>query len=454
MSLAGALRREEEKLLNCVHCGFCLPACPTYTRLGDENDSPRGRLYLMRAVVEGRLDPASDAFQDHIDRCLGCRACEPVCPSGVEYGHLLERAREAAADARDPGLLTRILLGVMGRDIARGAFMVLSRLVRASGIPGLAARFLPAWRWLGPLRTGAGMLAASADRVPDGTWPASSGTAEAALPGVGGAKPGIGGGRGRREKDRGDGWSRTAVGILDGCVQAGLFGRVNRATERVLRANGYRVVEVRGQGCCGALHAHGGALAGARALARRNVEAFSRAGVDRIAVNAAGCGAAMKEYGELLGDDPALADGAEAVSERVADVSELLAEAGPRRGGSLPLTVAYDAPCHLLHAQGTERPPLTVLEAIPGLELAPLENGDECCGGAGIYGITHPELGGRIGGDKVQAIRSSGASVVATGNPGCIMQIGARARMAGAEVRVLHPVQLLDQSYRRGGLYS
>lgn len=455
MSLAGALGREEEKLLNCVHCGFCLPACPTYTRLGDENDSPRGRLYLMRAVVEGRLDPASEAFQDHIDRCLGCRACEPVCPSGVEYGHLLERAREAAAEAGDPGLLTRVLLGVMGRDGARGAFMVIARLLRASGIPGLAARFLPGWRWLGPLRTGAGMLAASADRVPDATSPPPSSTAEAGLPGVGEAAPGNGDGRRRHEeKDRGDSGRDPAVGMLEGCVQAGLFGRVNRATARVLQANGYRVVEVRGQGCCGALHAHAGALEGARALARRNVEAFSRAGVARIAVNAAGCGAAMKEYGELLADDPALSEEAEALSARVADVSELLAEAGPLRGDPLPLTVAYDAPCHLLHAQGTERPPLAVLEAIPGLRLAPLENADECCGGAGIYGITHPELGGRIGGDKVRAIRSSGAAVVATGNPGCIMQIGARARIAGAEMRVVHPVQLLDESYRLGGLYS
>ena len=441
MSLARALEGEVEKLSHCVHCGFCLPACPTYTRLGDEADSPRGRLYLMRAVVEGRLDPGSDAFQTHIDRCLGCRACEPVCPSGVEYGHLLERAREAAAEARRPPATARVLLAVLGRPAAERVFLVLSRLLRATRLPALAARLLPDRGVSGRLRLAMGMLAASAPVRIDGGA---------------GRKIGERDDGGRRdeaaEESRRPG-ERGRIGLLTGCVQEGLFDRVNRATARVLEANGYEVVEVAGQGCCGALHAHGGALDRARELAARNVDAFRSAGVDRVAVNAAGCGATVKEYGDLLEDDPERAAGARELAAGARDVSELLAAAGPRTGGPLPLRVAYDAPCHLVHGQGVEEEPLRVLSAIPGLERVPLRRAEECCGGAGIYGLTHPELGGRVGSDKVEAIRDCGAEVVVTGNPGCIMQIGAGVRRAGLGVGVLHPVELLDESYRRAGFY-
>jgi glycolate oxidase iron-sulfur subunit len=431
--LGGALARQAERLSHCVHCGFCLPACPTYLRLGDEADSPRGRLHLMGAVSEGRLDPGSPAFQTHIDRCLGCRACETVCPSGVEYGLLLERAREVAGEARRPSVVQALLLAVVERRRVFRIWMGGSRLLRASGIPALLARIVPSLGPLARLRLGMAMLAASAPaRLPVGRKDASTGES---------VPPPVPGSAGR-------------VALLDGCVQAHLFRRVNQATRRVLEANGWEVVSAPKQGCCGALHAHGGRLEVARTMARENLRAFREAAPDRIGVNAAGCGAAMREYVHLLEEgtveDRELAGW---FSERVRDVSELLAGEGaePRTGAPLPLKVAYDPPCHLLHAQRVVDPPLRMLRAIPGLDLVALENGDECCGGAGIYGITHPELGGRIGADKVEAVRRSGAQVVTTGNPGCMMQIGAGLRMAGVPVRVAHPVELLDESYRRAG---
>ena len=426
--------------MSCVHCGFCLPACPTYVRLGDEADSPRGRLYLMRAVVEGRLDPAADAFQTHIDRCLGCRACEPVCPAGVEYGSLLEHAREAAAEARPAGGAARAILWLFRRRKLLFALMALGRLLRATGIAALGARFLPAG--LPRVRLGLGMLASTrrgraARRVAS---PVSSPEAKGPDPAPGGPGPRPLAGK--------------RVAVLNGCVQAGLLGHVNDATRRVLRANGLNVVEASGQRCCGALHAHGGDLEGARHLARVTIDAMLGAGAEIVAVNAAGCGAQLKDYGELLADDERYARRAARVTEKTRDISEILAEIGPRRGAPLPLSATWDAPCHLLHAQGVSEPPLQVLRAIPELELIPLPRADECCGGAGIYGITHPRLGGRIGADKVEAVLGTGASVVATSNPGCMMQIGGGLRMRGARVEACHPVTLLDESYRAAGFYD
>ncbi len=426
--------------MSCVHCGFCLPACPTYVRLGDEADSPRGRLYLMRAVVEGRLDPASDAFQTHIDRCLGCRACEPVCPAGVEYGSLLEHAREAAAEAKPRGGVAQAILWLFSRRKALFALMALGRLLRASGIPALGARFLPAS--LGRVRLGLGMLASTRRGRAARKAASSAAAGEAKSPALAPVPLPVHPLAGKR------------VAMLSGCVQAGLLGHVNDATRRVLQANGMNVVDASGQRCCGALHAHDGDLEGARRLARINIDAMLGAGAEIIAVNAAGCGAQLKDYGELLADDARYARRAERVAEKARDVSELLAEAGPRRGAPLPLSVTWDAPCHLLHAQGISEPPLQVLRAIPELELVPLPRADECCGGAGIYGITHPRLGAEIGGDKVDAVLGTGASVVATSNPGCMMQIGGGLRMRGARVEACHPVTLLDESYRAGGLYD
>ncbi|GMV06056.1 MAG: hypothetical protein AMXMBFR53_23320 [Gemmatimonadota bacterium] len=434
-ALGEALEAQRERLMPCVHCGFCLAACPTYNRLGDEADSPRGRLHLMKAVVDGRIHPASDAFHTHLDRCLGCRACEPVCPSGVEYGLLLELARDVGAKHRPPGVLSRMLLWIFASPMLRRVFFLGGRAVRGSGVAALGARILPKRGLLGSAGLGLAMLAATAPgRGLRGAGAAAGG---AAAPGAGAGAPG----------------ARGRGGLLTGCVQEGLFGRVNEATVRVLEANGYQVVAVPGQDCCGALHAHGGDLAGARALARVNVARFEESGVDLVVVNAAGCGATMKEYGHLLVDDPGFGARAAALAGKVRDVNELLASVGPRPGAPVPCSVAYDHPCHLLHAQRIQQPPLTVLAAVPGAAVTVVENASECCGGAGIYGITHPELGGRIGGDKVAAVRRAGCEVAATPNPGCMMQIGAGLRLEGAAEGVVHPVELLDESYRRAGLY-
>ena len=444
--LAEALTRQQDRLLPCVHCGFCLPACPTYVRLHDENDSPRGRLYLMMAVVEGRIDPGSDAFQTHIDRCLGCRACEPVCPAGVEYGILLEHARAVAVAARKPPWFVRTLLGVFQRPGRLRMAMRLARLLRATGLAGLGAWMLP--KRSHRLRMGLAMLSATG-----GGSLRRLGRRRRSVPAEGVIEPPAPA-LGQAQDDDEEELRPARVGLLSGCVQAGLLERVNVATGRVLKANGFAAVAPGAQGCCGALHSHSGDLENARALARVNVDAFERADVEAIVVNAAGCGAAMKEYAVLLADDPDYAARAETFSQKVVDISEILVRYGIRQGGPVPARVTYDAPCHLLHAQGVADPPLAMLRAVPQLEMVPLEGGDECCGGAGLYGITHRELGGAIGSDKVEAILKTKVEAVATGNPGCMMQIGAGLKLRGAGVATVHPVELLDESYRRGGIYS
>lgn len=443
-TLAQALERQREGLLPCVHCGFCLAVCPTYRRLGDEADSPRGRLHLMGAVVEGRLPADAPAFRRHIDRCLGCRACEPACPSGVEYGHLLEQARALSAAAAPPPLPTRLLLGVFTGGSAQRAFMAVGRLLRAGGMAGLLARVLRGLPGLRGAALGLGMLDASRgwDGLRGVSPPpgAGAGSPEAAPGSPEGASGSLEGASGSPEAAPG---SLPAAGqrvaLLEGCVQKGLFARVNAATRRVLEVHGYEVVEAPGQGCCGALHAHAGDLESAQAMGERNAAAFAASGVDWVVVNAAGCGAAMKER---------------AAGPRVADVSELLAAVGVRTGAPLPISVAWDHPCHLLHAQGLRSEPLALLAAIPELEVRVVEGAEECCGGAGIYALTHPELGGEIGTDKARSVREAEATVVATPNPGCIMQIGAFLRLEGDAAPVLHPVELLDESYRRAGLYD
>ena len=431
-ALGQALDAQKERLLPCVHCGFCLPACPTYNRLGNEADSPRGRLHLMQAVVEGRLEPSSEAFRTHIDRCLGCRACEPVCPSGVEYGTLLELARETATKAAPQGLPTRFLLKVLGTRALRSPFFFIGRLLRGTGLATLGATVLPSYRPFRALRLVLAMLASTTRWQPMVSEKATSGNTNS----------------GGRDVGR-----ESRVAVLLGCVQEGLFTRINRATVRVLEANGYEVVLVEGQDCCGALHAHGGDLECARMLARSNIRAFETSGADLIAVNAAGCGAAMKDYGILLEGDPDFVQRAKGVAASVRDVTEILASSGPRIGASVPCKIAYDHPCHLLHAQGVEQAPITVLEAVPDAEVHVVEGAEECCGGAGIYGITHPKLGGLIGEDKVSAVRACSADAVATPNPGCMMQIGAGLRLEASTEGVLHPIELLDESYRRAGFY-
>ena len=395
----------------CVHCGFCLQACPTYVNLEDENDSPRGRIVLMRAVIEGELALDDPSVHTHIDRCLGCRACETACPSGVPYGQLLEATRATLREVRPTPFIGRVILGIFARAGVMRWMMLASRLMRRAGIPTLFAGVG------GRLGFASAMLAST--RVP--------------LP--------------EREYGVPNSATRERVALLVGCVMDGLFARTNRATRRTLQVNGYGIVDAPGQVCCGALHAHAGDLETARKLARENIAAFEKSAGELIGVNAAGCGAMMKEYGHLLADDPAWAARAQRVAARVRDVSELLAAAGPKPGAPLPVRVTYDAPCHLLHAQRLSAPPLAVLRAIPELTLLPLTDADQCCGAAGIYNLIEPDTSNAVLSPKLRHIVATGADWVATGNPGCLMQIGAGLRRAHARARAIHPVDLLDASY-------
>lgn len=397
----------------CVHCGFCLQACPTYLTLEDENDSPRGRIVLMRSLLEGRLTPENESVQTHIAQCLGCRACETACPSGVPYGHLLEATRATLARHEPIPFVARVILSVFERPLFMRAAMFGGRVARATGVARLLSRL--------PGRLGFAMaMLASTDR-PGG---APSKRALASSTGT-----------------------RGTVALLTGCVMEGLFTETNRATERVLTENDYRMTCAEGQRCCGALHAHAGDDEAARRLARANVAAFEKADADFICSNAAGCGAMMKEYGHLLAEDPEWADRAARISARVRDVSELLSAAGPKRGGAVRARVAYDAPCHLLHAQRIALPPIDVLRAIPELELVPLNESDVCCGSAGIYNLVEPDVSDIVLKRKLENVSAAAPELVATGNPGCLMQIGAGLLRQGAEATAVHPVELLDRSY-------
>ena len=395
----------------CVHCGFCLQACPTYLTLQDENDSPRGRIVLMREILDGTLSPDDPSVRTHFDRCLGCRACETACPSGVPYGHLIEATRETLAARHPIPFVARVILAVFARPRLLALALAGSRLVRAMRLPALLSR-LP-----GRIGFAMAMLASTRPSVEKRKWTATGSGA------------------------------RGTTALLTGCVMEGLFGETNRATERVLVANDYACTPAPGQRCCGALHAHAGDADTARALARANVAAFEAAAPDFIVVNAAGCGAMMKEYGHLLRDDPEWADRAARVAAKVRDVSELLAAAGPKQGGTVRASVTYDAPCHLLHAQRISAPPLAVLAAVKGLTLTPLADADQCCGSAGIYNLVEPEVSDIVLTPKLANIAATKARMVATGNPGCLMQIGAGLRRAGVETRAVHPVDLLDASY-------
>lgn len=399
----------------CVHCGFCLQACPTYLTLEDENDSPRGRIVLMRALLEGTLTPQNESVETHISRCLGCRACETVCPSGVPYGHLLEATRATLAQQRPIPLVARMILATFEHPWLMRVAMFGGRVARATGVSRLLSKL--------PGRLGFSMaMLSSTSRESAPTRP----------------RPGSNGTRGR-------------VAVLTGCVMEGLFSNINRATERVLLANDYALTDAPGQGCCGALHAHAGDADAARRLAKANIAAFESDTIEHVCVNAAGCGAMMKEYGHLMADDPEWHDRAMRVSAKVRDVSELLSAAGPARGGPVTRRVAYDAPCHLMHAQRITRQPMDVLHAIPDLNLVPLNESDVCCGSAGIYNLVEPETSNVVLDRKLEHIAAANPEVVTTGNPGCMMQIGAGLIRSGSATRVMHPVELLDESYARRG---
>ncbi|MBW7934676.1 MAG: 4Fe-4S dicluster domain-containing protein [Gemmatimonadaceae bacterium] len=406
------LEQARAGLDSCVHCGFCLQACPTYLALEDENDSPRGRLVLMRSVLDERVALDDPDVATHLSRCLGCRGCESACPSGVPYGHLLEAAREQLAAQRPLPLLARVILWAFARPAVLRIAFWFARLARDTGIAAELSR-LP-----GALGFPFAMLASTA-RGPSREW-----TPRAAA-------------------------TRGTVATLDGCVMEGLFTGVNRATERVLTENGYALRGAPGQQCCGALHVHAGDAATARALAKANIAAFEASGAEYVASNSAGCGAMMKEYGQLLAHDPAWRERARTFSARVRDVSELLAAAGPRPGAAVPQHITYDAPCHLEHAQKLSAPPLQVLSAIPALQHTVLDDRDQCCGSAGIFNLIEPDVSERVLAAKMRCIAATGAPMVATGNPGCLMQIGAGLVRDDRGAVARHPVELLDESYAR-----
>lgn len=429
---ASPLARERAGLDACVHCGFCLPACPTYLVLEDENDSPRGRIVLMGALLDGRMAPDDEHALAHLDQCLGCRGCETACPSGVPYGRLLEATRETLVQGTPRRHLqwkARLVLAVFSREWLLRPALALARVARRLGLARLAAAVLPA-----SLGMPAAMLAATRRNAPRGAAPAGAAPAGAA------AATG--------EVTRG-----TAA-LLTGCVMEGLFTGINRATERVLAVNGWTMLPAPGQRCCGALHAHAGDASTARRLAKANIAAFEASGADVVVLNSAGCGSMCREYKHLLADDPAWAERAAAFSGRVMDALELLAEAGPLPAaptpGRTPTRVAWDAPCHLQHAQRVIAPPLAVLAAVGDAELVPLTDSDLCCGSAGIFTLTQPDVSARVLEPKLRRIEESGADVIATSNPGCLMQIGGGLelrRAGGRRVDVRHPIELLDAGY-------
>jgi glycolate oxidase iron-sulfur subunit len=441
--LSNSLAGEEDKLLACIHCGLCLEACPTYVITGDENDGPRGRLYLMRAVGEGRLQSDSAGFERHIDRCLGCRACEQVCPAGVEYGQLLEAARgELFVSGPQRGFsygLLRLVLKHVWLHPARLQFaFATARFLRASGIARALRKSGVARLFSRRFEFGLALLESSTPKLQT----AGVNHSEKRRAGVGSA-------------------ANSPINNtmpFTGCVGAGLFSRVNDATERVLEANGFTVLVSSGQVCCGALHAHAGDLEGARILARRNIVAFETAEVNRAApviTNAGGCGAMLVSYAHLLAGDEVFAERARQFSARVRDVSQQLetVELKNVAGGTRQL-VTYDASCHLLYGQHAGEAPLKIVSAMRELEFAPLAGSERCCGGAGVYNLLEPDLSGRVLEEKLANIRATGAKILATGNPGCQMQIGAGALLSGMDLIVCHPVELLDEAYARAGIYE
>jgi glycolate oxidase iron-sulfur subunit len=407
-----------EDIARCVHCGFCLQACPTYVELGMETDSPRGRIALIDAMTSGRAEP-TPALLGHLDLCLQCRACETACPSGVAFGRIMETARAEVVESGARPLSWRLRIAALRATLPHRRRLALGfgalRLYERSGLRGVVRR--------------------------SGLLPRVSGTLaqlEASMPRAEGAfnPPTQPAGLTRR------------VAILTGCVMPHVYARTHEATVRVLNRLGYEVVFPEGETCCGALNLHAGDRVFARELARRNVDAFERADVERIIVNSAGCGSTMKEYGELLSGDPAYAERAARFALMTSDVLEVVAEhelAGLRRVGA---RVTYQDSCHLVHAQKVTRAPRQVLAAIPGLELRELRDASRCCGSAGIYSIVQQQMSQQLLDAKMDDVTATDADVLATANPGCMMQLEAGVRQRGLKARVVHVIELLDEAMR------
>lgn len=388
-----------ELISDCVHCGFCLPACPTYVLWGQEMDSPRGRINLMAQRLEG--EPLSPSMVKHFDQCLGCMACVTACPSGVKYDELITQTR---ADIPARGLIFHLFPYPRRLRLLRGPLRIYQALTRGR-------RLFTRWAKLGTL--------------------------ESLMPRIVKPKP-VAKPFAKREGPR-----RAVVGMLTGCVQSAFFPHVNAATERVLAAEGCEVRPIPKQGCCGALSVHNGRTEEAKRFARRLIDAIDVDGIDYFVVNAAGCGSALKEYGRLLPGEPR----AQALARKVRDLSEVLVELGPtapRR--PLPEVVAYHDACHLAHAQRVRAQPRALLSGIPELEVREIAEADICCGSAGVWNLRHPEPARELGERKARAILATGATTVVTANPGCLMQICAALERLGASVKVVHTAELLDST--------
>jgi glycolate oxidase iron-sulfur subunit len=440
----------------CVHCGFCLPTCPTYVLWGEEMDSPRGRIYLMKAGLEGRAE-MTPAFVGHFDSCLGCMACVTSCPSGVQYAPLIEATR-AQIERRYPRSLADRLF--------RGALFALFPFPNR-----LRIALMPLAIWQATTRRNRGdrrdrgeskeqdLLSQRSQRalrfLPDVTSPTArrrtslfarvvamlSLAPRVTLTSLFSSTP---------ARTPAAGARRLTVGLLTGCVQRLVFPQVNAATVSVLSAEGCEVLAPPEQGCCGALALHAGRVDEARTFARRTIELFERAGVEQIAVNAAGCGSSMKEYGQLLADEPAWAARARAFSARVRDVSEIVSELGTPRAPRHPLAlrVAYHDACHLAHAQGVRQPPRDLLRSIPGIEILPFAEPEICCGSAGIYNLVEPEAARALGDRKAAHIDAVSPDLIATANPGCTLQMTAASARLGRVRPIRHPIEILDASIR------
>jgi len=443
----GAEKRVRSAVKDCVHCGFCLPACPTYSLWGEEMDSPRGRIYLVSQLLDGA--PLTQAAGEHFDRCLGCMACMTACPSGVQYDQIIAAAREwtEAADAEPdsgggagpgpagsapggsaPGA-RRPLRDRLTRSVIFALFPYPARL-RVAIAPLRALQRTGADRLIS--RTGlVGRISPAAEQALRLAPPASRPEPPGRLP--------------ARVAARGE--RRAVVGMLTGCVQSVFFPRVNAATARVLAAEGCDVIIPRSQGCCGALSLHSGRAAEAVMFARRTIETFEAAGVDAIVVNSAGCGSAMKEYERLFTDSPEWAARAAALSAKVRDLAEFLDSLGPAaERHPVELRAAYHDACHLGHAQRITAAPRSLLRAIPGLELVELRDAGVCCGSAGVYNLLQPDAAREFGSRKADSVVASGASLLISANPGCTLQISSELAARGVSLRTAHTAEILDAS--------
>jgi glycolate oxidase iron-sulfur subunit len=412
----------------CVHCGFCLPVCPTYALWNEEMDSPRGRIYLMKLAADGKA-AINSQWVGHFDTCLGCMACMTACPSGVDYGKLIEATRAQIERKYDRGrferFYRRLIFAVFTRPDRLRMMRLPLLLYQRSGLRGLIRRS-------GLLRLLPKRLQAMEALLPE--LPAMETVAE--------VTPAVSG-------------KRRRVGMLLGCVQREFFPQVNAATARVLAAEGCEVVSPTEQPCCGALLIHAGEEEGALVLARHLINVFDRAGVDAIVTNAAGCGSNLKDYGHLLRDDPNYAQRAKDFSAKCQDISEILANMMPyAQRNPLRLKVAFHDSCHLQHAQGVRAQPRSLLAGIPELELLEIPEAPICCGSAGIYNLVQPNAANALGDRKAELIAPLDPDVVVTGNPGCILQLQASLQRAGKKIPVLHTIQLLDASIRGQQLSS